>query len=80
MFMTLLTCLLFAPITMAPYARWVYDAFRHILVESCDEFLQTSDHGGDKARLQFITNIASQITVIAEGLNTVLPEDLEKVS
>ena len=65
---------------MAPYAHWVHDTFRHILVESCDEFLQTSDRRGDKARSQFVTNIASQITVIAEGLNTVLPEDLEKVS
>ena len=49
---------------MAPYACWVHDVFRHILVESCDEFLQTSDRGGDKARSQFVTNIASQITVI----------------
>ena len=65
---------------MAPYARWVHDAFQHILVESCDEFLQTSDHRGNKARSQFVTNIDSQITVIAEGLNTVLPKDLEKVS
>ena len=65
---------------MAPYAHWVHDAFWHILVESCDEFLQTSDRGGDKARSQFVTNIASQITVIAEVLNTVLPDDLEKVS
>ncbi|KIM87691.1 hypothetical protein PILCRDRAFT_4105 [Piloderma croceum F 1598] len=27
---------------MAPYARWVHPSFRHILVNNCDEYLDST--------------------------------------
>ena len=64
---------------MPPYSRWVHDLFRSILVDSCDEYLESSDRGSDKTRSKFITRVATDITDIANNNNESLPDDLEKV-
>ena len=65
---------------MGPYNHWVHDVFRNILLDSCDEYLKTSDRGTDKARSLFVTRIASDITQAAADDNVGLLNDLEKVS
>ena len=65
---------------MAPYARWVNPSFKHLLVDHCDEYLDTSDRGTNKSRSKLITRIANDIAAIARGEKEDVPDDLEKVS
>ena len=65
--------------TMLPYTHWVHDSFKHILVDSCDGYLQTNDCGIDKGRLKFIAQVAVDIVDSACEGNMTLPNDLEKV-
>lgn len=74
------TCHPHSTITMGPYNCWVHDVFHNILIDSCDEYLKTSDHSTNKARSLFVTRIASDITQAAVDNNVGLPNDLEKVS
>lgn len=66
--------------SMGPYNCWVHDVFHNILIDSCDEYLKTSDRSTDKARSLFVTRIASDITQAAVDNNIGLPNDLEKVN
>ena len=70
------TCL--KTITMVPYACWVLPSFRTILVNHCDDFLNSSDRGTDKARSKLITEVAKDITDIAQQRSEKIPDDLEK--
>lgn len=76
---TLLTFTCLPPITMAPYARWVLESFKHILVDSCDEYFDTNDRGNDKSRSKLITRVANDIAAIAQDKKEHVPDDLEKV-
>ena len=67
-------------ITMPPYARWVHGSFRDVLIESCDEYLKTSDRGNDKTRSKLVTRVSNAITEIAKREKETLPDDLEKVN
>ena len=64
---------------MAPYARWVLPSFRAILVNRCDDYLNSSDRGTDKGRSKLITEVAKDITDIAQENGENIPDDLEKV-
>jgi hypothetical protein len=65
---------------MAPYARWVLESFKHILVDSCDEHFYTNDCGKDKSQSKLITRVANDIAAIAQDKNQRVPDDLEKVT
>ena len=65
---------------MAPYARWVLESFKHILVDSCDEYFNTSDRSNDKSRSKLITRVANNIAAIAQDKKERVPDDLEKVT
>ncbi|KIM78570.1 hypothetical protein PILCRDRAFT_11036 [Piloderma croceum F 1598] len=60
---------------MAPYARWVHPSFRHILVNNCDEYLDSSDCGNDKSRSKLITRVATEISDIIAQENIERPPD-----
>lgn len=64
---------------MAPYARWVHDSFKQLLLDSCDEYLKTNDRSTNKACSAFITQVSKDIVDITQGKNVILPDDLEKV-
>ena len=64
---------------MVPYACWVHDDFKTILLDSCNEYLQSSDHGTEKTQTQLITCVSANITTAAQETNVTLPVDLEKV-
>jgi len=66
---------------MAPYSRWVHSSFRQTLLDYCNDYLDTSDHGSDKTRSKLITRVAQEITSIADAQveAVTLPDDLEKV-
>ena len=64
---------------MAPYARWALPSFRTILVNHCDEYLKSTDRGTDKTRSKLITQVAKDITDIAQQREEKIPDDLEKV-
>ena len=78
-FWTLLNGTLVQSPTMLPYTCWVHDSFKHILVDSCDGYLQTNDCGIDKGRSKFIAQVAADIADSAHKGNVTLPNDLEKV-
>jgi hypothetical protein len=65
---------------MAPYARWVLESFKHILVDSCDKYFDTNDRGNDKSWSKLITRVANDIAAIAQDQNQRVPDDLEKVT
>ena len=60
---------------------WVHPSFRQILLDHCDEYIDSSDRGSDKTRSKLITRIAKDITEIAEAAveTILLPSDVEKV-
>ena len=76
----LFTCHPHSTITMGPYNHWVHDVFHNILIDSCDEYLKTSNRSTNKAWSLFVTRIASDITQAAADNDIGLPNDLEKVS
>jgi hypothetical protein len=63
---------------MGPYSRWVQPSFKQTLLDHCDEYLDTTDHGNDKSRSKLITKVANDILAIAAD-QAALPIDLEKV-
>ena len=65
---------------MAPYVRWVMESFKHILVDSCDEYFNTSDRGNDKSWSKLITRVTNNIAAIAQDKKQRVPDDLEKVT
>src|ERR1700727_1430358 len=71
------TCL--QTITMVPYACWVFPLFRTILVNHCDDYLNSSDCGTDKGWSKLSTKVAKDITDIAQQMGETIPDDLEKV-
>jgi hypothetical protein len=64
---------------MAPYARWALPSFKQILIDHCDEYLDTSDRGSDKSRSKLITRVANDIAAIAKDKKEAVPDDIEKV-
>ena len=78
-FSTLLNGTLVQSVTMSRYTRWVHDSFKHILVDSCDGYLQTNDRGIDKGCSKFIAQVAADIADSAGESDVALPNDLEKV-
>ena len=64
---------------MVPYAHWVHDDFKTILLDSCDKYLQSSDHSTENTWTQLITHVSADITTAAQETNVTLPVDLEKV-
>jgi hypothetical protein len=64
---------------MAPYARWVLDSFRQILLDACDEYLDTNDRGSEKKRSKLITRVSKDISDIVGAKKERIPDDLEKV-
>ena len=64
---------------MAPYTHWVHDLFKDLLHDSCDEYLQSSDHGQDKTWTKLITRVSTNIAEIVLDNNVVVPNNLEKV-
>ncbi|KIM73061.1 hypothetical protein PILCRDRAFT_15545 [Piloderma croceum F 1598] len=63
---------------MPPYMCWVLESFRHVLVDHCDEYFDTSDRGNDKSRSKLITRVANHIAAIAQAKQQHVPDDLEK--
>jgi hypothetical protein len=49
------------------------------LLDSCDEYLKSSDRGTDKTRSQLITRVSKDIADIAKENSETIPDDLEKV-
>jgi len=66
-------------INMAPYARWVHQSFKQILVDACDEYLDTNDRSNEKTRSKLITRVSKDISDIAQANKEAVPDDLEKV-
>jgi len=64
---------------MTTYSRWVHASFKQTLIDACDEFKKTNDHGDDKARSKLITRVAEDITDITRNNDEALPDDVEKV-
>lgn len=65
---------------MGPYSRWVHQSFKQTLLDHCDEYLDTTDRGGDKTRTKLIARVANNIASIAQEKEVPLPDDLEKVN
>ena len=65
---------------MAPYARWVNESFKQMLIDACDEYLDTNDHGGEKTRSKLITRVSKEIAAITTDKNERVPDELEKVN
>ena len=63
---------------MAPYARWVLPSFKMILVNHCDDYLNSSDRGTDKACSKLIAKVVKEITDIAQQRSEKIPDALEK--
>ena len=64
---------------MAPYTHWVFPSFRTILVNCCDDYLNSSDCGTDKGWSKLITKVAKDITDITQQKGENILDDLEKV-
>jgi len=77
---TLLTFTHRQHINMSPYSRWMNDSFKQTLLDSCTEYMDTTDRGSVKTRSTLITRVAQDITAIAQAKNLELPDDLEKVN
>jgi ribosomal 50S subunit-associated protein YjgA (DUF615 family) len=60
---------------------WVHPSFRQALLDSCDEYIDSSDRGSDKTRSKLITRVSKELTDIAQAAteSIPLPSDLEKV-
>jgi hypothetical protein len=58
---------------------WFQPLFKHILVESCEEFINSSNKGKHKTRSTLINRVAEEIRQAVEGTNDTLPSELEKV-
>jgi len=61
---------------------WVHLSFRKILLDHCDEYIDSSDRGSDKTQSKLITRVSKEITEISEAAVEVipLPSDVEKVT
>jgi hypothetical protein len=59
---------------------WVLPSFKNILIDSCQEYLKTTDKGKEKSRSAFITRVSGEIRLAVEGTADQLPDDLEKVN
>jgi hypothetical protein len=64
---------------MAPYTRWIHDSFEQTLIDTCDEYLDTNDRGGEKKRSKLITRVSKEIAAIGVEQNVAVPNELEKV-
>jgi hypothetical protein len=58
---------------------WVLPSFKHILIDSCQEYLNSTNKGKEKTRSALITRVSGEIRHAVEGTTDKLPEDLEKV-
>ena len=58
--------------------KWVHDAFKNILLDNCQAYLDSNDLGKNKARTQLINDVVNKIREAGAGLG--LPHDLNKVS
>jgi len=61
--------------------NWVKDYFKHILIESCKEYLCSSNKGKDKIRMKLSETVAEQIheAVREHGEQGDVREGLEQV-
>jgi len=66
-----------SPFTMGK--AWVLPSFKNILIDTCQEFLQSTDKSKEKTRSSLITRVAGEVCQVIEGTTDTLPEDLEKV-
>jgi len=64
---------------MAPYAHWVSPLFKQILVDHCDEYLDSRDCGNNKSRSKLITWVANEIAAYVQDKKEAVPDDIEKV-
>src|ERR1700722_17356257 len=58
---------------------WVIPGFKHILIESSKEYVNSTDKGKHKTRTSLITRVAEAICEAVEDTDDTLPNDLEKV-
>ena len=57
--------------------KWVRDSFKNILLDNCQAYLRSNDHGKNKARTQLINDVANKIREAASASD--LPGELNKV-
>jgi hypothetical protein len=57
--------------------KWVHDSFKSILLDNCQEYLDSNDMGKHKTRTLLINEVADKIREAAQGLD--LPNNLNKV-
>ena len=67
------------PITPIMGRTWVQPSFKNILIDACQEYLNTTDKGKEKLRSALITRVAEEIRLVVAGTADTLPEDTEKV-
>lgn len=58
---------------------WVLRAFKQILIDSSEEYMNTTDKVKDKPRTALVTRVADEIRQVVDGTDTRLPDELEKV-
>jgi hypothetical protein len=58
---------------------WVLPSFKQILIDSSNEYVNTTDKGRDKARTTLISRVAAEIRNTIDGTVQTVPTDLEKV-
>jgi hypothetical protein len=58
---------------------WVLPSFKQILIDSCKEFMHTTDKVKDKPRTALITRVVDEIRQAVIDTDATLPNDLEKV-
>jgi hypothetical protein len=58
---------------------WVLSSFKHLLIDSCQEYINSTDKSKEKSRTALITRVAVEIRHAVEGTTEGLPDDLEKV-
>src|ERR1700733_6798828 len=58
---------------------WVLPSFKQILIDSSNEYVNTTDKGRDKARTTLISRVAAEIRNTIDGTVETVPTDLEKV-
>ena len=58
---------------------WVLPSFKNILIDSCQEYVNTTDKGKEKTRSTLIARVAGEVREVVEGTSDTVPDDLEKV-
>jgi hypothetical protein len=58
---------------------WVLPAFKHILIEASQEFMDATDKAKGKPRTALVNRVADEIRHAVNGTDATLPDELEKV-